>query len=158
MGRTYYVHGAKGYVSADKGTADFVMLDRKELEDLERKLKNKTEEAARLAKKLSGEDREYKLVLVDYLREISPPSTQYIKGAGQITVGGSETVRVFVTVSLPVPAEPSAKNQAKSLVESVFERYIKNKKFKLHWAPKAGWSVNLEMNEADFDTFQLPKS
>jgi len=150
--RRYFIQTPKGLQETQKTEqADFVMLNYADLKGIEHKLKNKTEEASRWAKKLTGEDQQYRLILVDYVHE-------YFRPTGH-NMAVEEPTKVYVTVSLPVPAVPSAKNQAKTLVERVFSEYIsKYRRYKLHWATKSGWSVNLELTENEFDSFQLPES
>lgn len=119
--------------------AEWVMLDTEELTSLERKLQNKIEEAERWRKRLSGEDLEYKLIKLDYIDGKYPT--------------------VYITIALPMAYRltKDIKDQAKRLVERVFSPYIsENRRYKLHFAPMAGWSVNLQLTEGELDTFQLP--
>jgi len=149
--RRYFTRIQGKMTETDPSKSDLVLLDKSELMDLEHKLKNKTEEASRWAKKMTGEDQQYRLILVDYIHG-------YFRPTGH-NMAVEEPTKVYVTVSLPVPALPAAKNQAKNLVERVFSQYIsKYRRYKLHFAPKAGWSVNLELTEDEFDSFQLPES
>lgn len=128
--------------------ADQVLMSRDELDSIERKLQNKVEEADRWRKRVTGEDLEYKIVTVDYIHE---------KQAG---VGIAKNMPVvFLVISLPFAyiMSKEIKDQVKSHVEHIFSQYIKpSKGYKLHFSPKAGWSVHLQLTEEELDSFRLP--
>lgn len=138
MRRYYLVNEGKFQEIYKPDQAEWIMLESGELGSLERKLQNKTEEAERWRKRLSGEDLNYKLIKVDY-----------IDGGNPIA---------YVTISLPLAFRLEVKDEAKRLVEHVFSAYIsEHRRYKLHFAPLAGWSVNLQLTEGELNTFQLPQ-
>jgi hypothetical protein len=117
--------------------ADLVLVEKEELDAIERKLQNQIEEVGRWRRKFSGDNLEYKLIKVDYID------------------GGSPIA--YVTISLPLAFQLEIKDQAKQLVERVFIPYISHqRRYKLHFTSLAGWSVNLQLTEEELDTFQLP--
>ncbi|MBP1934857.1 hypothetical protein [Ammoniphilus resinae] len=143
--RRYFVQKDKMMETYQPDQADFVLVEKSELDQLEQKIKNREEQLQRLHQKLTGENLKFRLIHIDYLDGYS--NQRY-----------KNDPKIYVSIHLPIAHKPENMEKAKSLVVFVFEKYLANgRSYKLHFAPGAGWSVNLELTNEEFEAFQLPE-
>lgn len=151
MVRTYYAKGPDGYRSADEQTAEFVLIQKEELECLEWDLKKKTEEVDRLYKKLTGDGLPFRVIKLDVMHE-------WLGTIIKDQYGKEVPPRYQLTVGLPVGYDIKKEKEAEEVVLRFFKDYVNNRNCRLHFLPKGGWSVQLNMTKEEYLAFEMPKS
>ncbi|GEN35925.1 hypothetical protein [Aneurinibacillus danicus] len=115
-----------------------VFMDIEELEKMERTIRNKTEEAERWRKKLTGEGLEWKITRV-------------------IIHVYSSNYHVFMTV--PVPHQLHKEQEAKDAVVKRFGHILNNlESYRLYFTPAAGWVLYLELYPVKYEILKKEMS
>lgn len=114
-----------------------VLLTIEELEGLERRLKNKTEEAERWRKRATGQGGAWKIT-----RRIFRKNRYYAW---------------ILNISVPLSHSPELFEEVQRIVEKYFGEYMtKSRDYQLQHTPGAGWLLSLFLSEEEYNLLQMP--